>query len=119
MQPALPLPLSTPNRNLVRLTFVRGITWTGILIDIIVGIELLDFNPDLPAVIAVIVAMGIINIVSWRRLSHPRDVSHHEYLLHLLLDVIGLTLLFYFTGGATNPFITYYLVPVTIGAATL
>lgn len=119
MQPALPLPLSTPNRNLVRLTFVRGITWTGFLIAIIVGIELLDFNLDLPAVIAVIVAMGIINIVSWWRLSRPRDVSHHEYLLHLLLDVIGLTLLFYFTGGATNPFITYYLVPVTIAAATL
>ncbi|MBY5969632.1 ATP-binding protein [Halomonas denitrificans] len=119
MQAALPLPLSTPNRNLVRLTFVRGITWTGFLVAIIVGIELLDFALDVPAVIAVIVAMGVINIATWWRLGRPRDVSHHEYLLHLLLDVAGLTLLFYFTGGATNPFITYYLVPVTIAAATL
>ncbi|WP_348816063.1 ATP-binding protein [Halomonas sp. H10-59] len=119
MPAALPLPLSTPNRNLIRLTFVRGITWTGFLVAIIVGIELLDFALDVPAVIAVIVAMGLINIATWWRLGRPRDVSHHEYLIHLLLDVAGLTLLFYFTGGATNPFITYYLVPVTIAAATL
>src|SRR5690554_3265223 len=42
-----------------------------------------------------------------------------EYLLHLLADVIGLTVLFYLTGGCHNPFISYYLVPVTIAAATL
>ncbi|MGQ7248431.1 ATP-binding protein [Halomonas sp. V046] len=119
MPAALPLPLSTPNRNLVRLTFVRGITWTGFLIAIVVGIELLGFALDVPAVIAVIVAMGLINIATWWRLGRPRDVSHQEYLLHLMLDVAGLSLLFYFTGGATNPFITYYLVPVTIAAATL
>lgn len=119
MPAALPLPLSTPNRNLVRLTYVRGITWTGFLVAIIVGIELLGFMLDVPAVIAVIVAMGLINIATWWRLGWPRDVSHLEYLIHLMLDLAGLSLLFYFTGGATNPFITYYLVPVTIAAATL
>ena len=77
MPAALPLPLSTPNRNLIRLTFVRGITWTGFLVAIIVGIELLDFALDVPAVIAVIVAMGLINIATWWRLGRPRDVSHH------------------------------------------
>ncbi|MGS2743898.1 ATP-binding protein [Halomonas sp. LS-001] len=119
MPTELPLPLSTPNRNLVRLTIVRGITWTGFLLAIIIGVEALGFELEIPAVISVVIAMGLLNIATWWRLGRPRAVNHTEYLLHLLADVAGLTLLFYFTGGATNPFITYYLVPVTIAAATL
>lgn len=114
-----PLPLSTPNRNLVRLTIVRGITWTGFLVGIIVGVELLHFELAVGAVIGVILAMALINLGTWWRLGRYRAVNHEEYLAHLLADVAGLTLLFYFTGGASNPFITYYLVPVTIAAATL
>ncbi|APX93121.1 two-component sensor histidine kinase [Halomonas sp. 1513] len=119
MHPALPLPLSTPNRNLVRLTIVRGITWTGFLAAIIFGIEVIGFQLRVVPVICVIVAMGLINVATWWRLGRPRAVTDTEYLFHLLADVAGLTLLFYFTGGSTNPFITYYLVPITIAAATL
>lgn len=119
MPTALPLPLSTPNRNLVRLTIVRGITWTGFLLAIIVGIELLAFDLPVTAVVGVVISMGVLNIATWWRLGRPRAVKHIEYLSHLLADVAGLTLLFYFSGGSTNPFITYYLVPVTIAAATL
>lgn len=119
MPPTLPLPLSTPNRNLVRLTIVRGITWTGFLAAIIFGIEVIGFQLRIFPVISVIVAMGLINVATWWRLGWPRAVTDTEYLLHLLADVAGLTLLFYLTGGSTNPFITYYLVPITIAAATL
>lgn len=119
MPTALPLPLSTPNRNLVRLTIVRGITWTGFLLAIIVGVKFLAFDLPVAAVLSVVIAMGALNIATWWRLGRPRAVSHLEYLAHLLADIAGLTLLFYFSGGSTNPFITYYLVPVTIAAATL
>lgn len=119
MQSAQPLPLSTPNRNLVRLTIVRGITWTGFLAAIIFGVEVLHFDLEVAAVIGVVLMMAVINLATWWRLGRHRDVTDGEYLLHLLADVGGLTLLFYFTGGASNPFINYYLVPVTIAAATL
>ncbi|PMR74993.1 ATP-binding protein [Billgrantia endophytica] len=119
MSAAPPLPLSTPSRNLVRLTIVRGITWTGFLAAIVIGVELLHFELKVVAVIGVIVSMGLINLFTWWRLGRQWVVNHSEYVLHLLADVLGLTLLFYFTGGSTNPFINYYLVPVTIAAATL
>lgn len=119
MSTTQPLPLSTPSRNLVRLTIVRGITWTGFLAGIIVGVELLDFALPIKTVIGVVLAMALINLATWWRLGRHRAVSHGEYLTHLLADVAGLTLLFYFTGGSSNPFINYYLVPVTIAAATL
>ena len=114
-----PLPLSTPNRNLVRLTIVRGITWTGFLAAIIFGIEVLGFQLHVLPVISVIVAMGLFNVATWWRLGRPRAVTDTEYLLHWLVDIAGLSLLFYYTGGSTNPFITYLLVPLGIAAATL
>ncbi|WP_445001343.1 ATP-binding protein [Halomonas mongoliensis] len=114
-----PLPLSTPSRNLVRLTIVRGITWTGFLAGIIIGVEFLGFALQVRAVIGVVLAMALINLATWWRLGHHSAITHGEYLAHLLADVLALTLLFYYTGGSSNPFITYYLVPVTIAAATL
>ena len=114
-----PLPLSTPGRNLLRLTLVRGITWTGFLGGIIFGLEVLDFQLKVLAVFTVILAMALVNLLTWWRLSWPGPVTDKEYLLHLLADVVGLSLLFYFTGGANNPFISYFLVPLTISAATL
>lgn len=117
--PATPLPLSTPSRNLVRLTIVRGITWTGFLVAAIIGVELLHFEIEVAAVIVVIVCMGLVNLFTWWRLGRQWVVSHTEYVLHLVADIVGLTLLFYLTGGSSNPFINYYLVPVTIAAATL
>ncbi|WP_251978052.1 ATP-binding protein [Salinicola avicenniae] len=114
-----PLPLSTPNRNLVRLTIVRGITWTGFLAAIIFGIEVLEFQLHVLPIIAIIVAMGLFNVATWWRLGRPRAVTDTEYLLHWLIDIAGLSLLFYYTGGSTNPFITYLLVPLAIAAATL
>jgi len=114
-----PLPLSTPNRNLVRLTIVRGITWTGFLAAIIFGIEVLEFQLHVLPIISVIVAMGLFNVATWWRLGRPRAVTDTEYLLHWLVDIAGLSLLFYYTGGSTNPFITYLLVPLAIAASTL
>lgn len=114
-----PLPLSTPGRNLLRLTLVRGITWTGFLGGVIFGLEVLNFQLNVIAVFSVILVMALVNLLTWWRLSWPRPVTDTEYLLHLLTDVMGLSLLFYLTGGATNPFISYFLVPLTISAATL
>ncbi len=114
-----PLPLSTPGRNLMRLTLVRGITWTGFLIGILLGLEVFGFELNVVAVFAIIMTMALINLLTWWRISWPRPVADTEYLLHLLADIIGLTLLFYHTGGANNPFISYFLVPLTISAATL
>ena len=39
--------------------------------------------------------------------------------MQLLIDVLALSTLLYFSGGSTNPFISLYLLPLTIAAATL
>ena len=45
--------------------------------------------------------------------------SEKHFFTQLMLDVFFISLFVYSTGGATNPFVTYFLVPLSIGAATL
>ncbi|MFC0268441.1 ATP-binding protein [Kushneria aurantia] len=109
---------TTPARNLVRLTVARGISWTCFLLVVIFGIEVLDFQLRIVPIIAIIVIMGLFNVATWWRLGHPRPITDLEYLIHLLIDIAGLTLIFYFTGGPTNPAIAYYVIPIAMAAAT-
>jgi len=46
-------------------------------------------------------------------------VSDKELSLQLLGDLIALTLLFYFTGGYSNPLVWMYLLPLTVAAVAL
>lgn len=59
------------------------------------------------------------NLASLTVLRRRTDISHAELFLALLFDVLALTALLYLSGGATNPFITLYLVQVALGAVLL
>ena len=53
------------------------------------------------------------------RLRRKLPVSSVEFFAQLMVDVFALTALLYFSGGSTNPFISLYLLPLTIAAAAL
>jgi two-component system sensor histidine kinase RegB len=53
------------------------------------------------------------------RLQTGFTIRNGEILVQLLLDIAGITSLFFFTGGASNPFIWFYLMPLIIAATTL
>ncbi|MBB3102047.1 ATP-binding protein [Azomonas macrocytogenes] len=62
---------------------------------------------------------GVLCLGSAIRLRGPWPVTEVEYAMHLGVDLLIHGVLLYFTGGSTNPFVSYYLVPLTIAAATL
>ncbi len=62
---------------------------------------------------------GVFCLVSALRLQGPWPVTEVEYGAQLAFDLLIHSVLLYFTGGSTNPFVSYYLVPLTIAAATL
>ncbi|TBR41410.1 HAMP domain-containing histidine kinase [Marinomonas agarivorans] len=68
---------------------------------------------------AVIAVYALINGILWIQLRNPTLPGPRSYLLQLLLDVGELSILFYLTGGSDNPFIFYYLVPISIAAVVL
>jgi|SaaInlV_100m_DNA_5_1039725.scaffolds.fasta_scaffold05628_3 two-component system, sensor histidine kinase RegB len=53
------------------------------------------------------------------RSGQQKLVSEPAYGLNLTLEIIGFSILIYLSGGATNPFVFYYLVPLAVGVATL
>jgi two-component system sensor histidine kinase RegB len=53
------------------------------------------------------------------RLRTSWPVTELEYALQLACDLVIHSALLYFSGGSTNPFVSYYLVPLTIAAVTL
>jgi len=73
--------------------------------------------PLLPLII-VISIYGAVNIVSWLMLRHRLAIAINTFFLQLLIDVITLTVILYFTGGSTNPFVSLLLLPLVIVAAT-
>ncbi|MEM0953611.1 MAG: ATP-binding protein [Pseudomonadota bacterium] len=71
------------------------------------------------ALTALLVALSLITFASFLRLRGPWPVTDVEYFVQLALDSLALTALLYFSGGGSNPFVTYYLLPVVISAALL
>jgi two-component system, sensor histidine kinase RegB len=106
-------------QHLLQLTIIRslllGVLWSVFLASVWLNkIELPYRNVAL-----VLVTMTVIHGITFLRLSKLSSITSFEFFAQLILDVFCLNLLFYFSGGATNPFISYLLVPVCISAATL
>lgn len=66
-----------------------------------------------------LVFMGALNLLTYVRLKKNLPVTQLEFFVQLLLDLLCLSLVFYSSGGANNPFISYFLVPICVSAATL
>lgn len=71
---------------------------------------------DMFTIIAVLVGL---NLLSLLRLKTGASVTNAELFLALVLDVAALTLQLYLSGGATNPFISLFLLQVTLSAVLL
>ncbi|MGH8233996.1 MAG: ATP-binding protein [Rhodanobacteraceae bacterium] len=78
-------------------------------------------NVELPRLelAAGILVLVLATPVAFWRLRQPWPVSEREALCHLGFDMLLLGWALYFTGGASNPFITLLLAPVALSAAAL
>ena len=70
-------------------------------------------------IILTIGALALWNVLGVRDLYSDRRVQHGEIALHLVVDVAAFTSILYFTGGYTNPFVSLYLLPISLAAASL
>lgn len=70
-------------------------------------------------VIASLLVLALLTVLSLWRTAKPWPVADKEFLLQLLLDISGWSILMYLTGGANNPFISYFIVPIVVSAAVL
>lgn len=119
---ALPLaPEAGANRrNLVRLCLLRGV----LVVALVLAAALVNWLGGIPLhrdggiLLAVLLFTGV-NLWTLWRLRRGHAVGEAGLFLQLVVDVLLMTLVLYRTGGATNPFVSWYLVPLTIAAAIL
>ncbi|MCC2637386.1 MAG: ATP-binding protein [Moraxellaceae bacterium] len=107
-------------RNLVRLCLLRGVLVLALLLatGLVFLLQGIPLYRDGGLVLAVLLFTGFNFWTLWR-LRRGVSVGEAGIFLQLVVDVLLMTLVLYRTGGATNPFVSYYLVPLTIAAATL
>ena len=112
-------PISPQLRNLRRVVLLRTIE-IGVQVAVI-ATAVYALGIALPANILFKLTTGLafVNLLTWWRLSQPWPVTDVELVSHLFVDIGVLTALLYFSGGSTNPFITLYLLPLSIAAAIL
>lgn len=79
------------------------------------------FGVQLPVVplLSVMGLHALFNVLTGWRVRRNPPVQHIEITVQLLVDLSALSALLYFTGGATNPFVSFYLPALAIAAAML
>lgn len=120
-----PAPLITPAidttgrdnmRQLINLRWlaVIGQCATILIVQFVMGVAL----PVLP-MLGVVAMLVLLNIFSLWQLPRRATISNGRLFASLLVDVAALTALLYQSGGATNPFISLFLLQVVLGAVLL
>ncbi|MFA7387524.1 MAG: ATP-binding protein [Thiohalobacteraceae bacterium] len=102
-----------------RLSLLRNFALIAQSVTVLATHYALEIRLPLGPMFAVISALGLFNLAAWVRLERPWPVTRLEFLGHLLVDVVALTLLLYLSGGSTNPFVSLFLLPITIAAISL
>ena len=109
---------SATRLNMHRLIMLRCVVMVCLSV-VIFGLRQVSIPlPVLPLSLA-IAALGLLNILAWWRLRQTQQTAQRELLMQLLGDIAALSVLFYFSGGYSNPFIWMYLLPITVAAVAL
>jgi len=107
------------SKNLQRLFLLRNIALVAQCVTFALVHWVLEMQLPWTEMVAVAILLAALNLATWVRLRRNWPVSSIEFFAQLLVDVFALSALLYFSGGSTNPFISLYLLPLTIAAAAL
>jgi two-component system sensor histidine kinase RegB len=116
---AMPPPEATAYRNYYRLFMLRNAEIICIGLGIIIASFQFDIELPLQHLLIIVGLIVGLNLYTWVRLRTGSHFGNHEIFILMLLDVAGLTAVFLQTGGASNPFVWFYLLPLMIAATIL
>ena len=112
-------PDETARRMLRRLFLLRNITILGAGLAVGIAHSAFDLAIPLRALFTTLALLTLLNVFTLVRCRTGGLIGNTEIFTQMLLDIAGLTSLFYFSGGATNPLVWFYLLPLMIAATIL
>lgn len=104
--------------NLQRLSAIRAVVLAGQLSALLYFSAVRPLGLPTAELALLLLVFALITLQGWWR-QWRSAISSREFFANLMADSTLFTLLLYFSGGASNPFISYYLIPITIAAITL
>jgi two-component system, sensor histidine kinase RegB len=118
MQSITPLLSSATRHNMQRLIVFRNVVITCLVL-LVIGLSYTTIQLESTPLFFSITGLGLLNAFAWWRLRHTQQTSEYELLIQLFGDVAVYSIIFYFSGGYSNPIIWIYLLPITIAAVAL
>ncbi len=106
-------------KNLSLLWWLRNIAIIGQAVTIFLTTHWLEIPLATGPMWGIIGLLAVVNVYGFIRLRQNSGVSQNELLAHLLGDIMALYGLLYFSGGASNPFASLFIVQVVIAAIVL
>ena len=112
-------PDAANRKNLLLLIQLRWLAVAGQVLTILVTQYWFDIPLPLGEMAGVVVFLVGLNIFSLLALRGQRPISNAQLFVALIFDMAALTTQLYLSGGASNPFVSLYLLQITLGAALL
>ncbi|AIT06566.1 histidine kinase [Sphingomonas taxi] len=113
-----PAPEDAAARNMRLLVLLRWMAVGGQAAAILIVHYGLGIHLPVVAMGVVLAALVMLNAMTW--LGHPHwPVTNFQLFGSLACDVVALSVQLYLSGGASNPFVSLYLLQVVMGAVLL
>jgi two-component system sensor histidine kinase RegB len=111
--------LSASASNLQRLAIIRSLLLAVLSGLVVYAYHWLGLPLNFTGLLSTLLILTVITTLTLWRCQQAWPVTDYEFFGQLLIDIGGLSILLYLSGGATNPFVSYYLVPLCISALVL
>ncbi|MGR9114903.1 MAG: ATP-binding protein [Gammaproteobacteria bacterium] len=115
----LPKTEISARQNLKWLFILRNLMLASEAVLIIISARGLSIRLPQEQLWLVLLSIGSVNLYTWMRLKTEDRVTEVEIFSQLVIDVLGIASLLYLTGGASNPIIWVFLLPLIITAIML
>ena len=106
-------------QNMLQLIHLRWIAVAGQVVTILAVHFSFGFKLPLAAMMLTLAALVSLNLFSLLRLKRAEPLGPYDLFVALALDALALTVQLFFSGGATNPFTTLYLLHVILATVLL
>lgn len=115
-----PAPNALPQHEILRrLMWMRVIAITGQFSAVATAHWGLGIALPLAPMLTVIFLLAAFNAWTWWSLRKARLAGNGTLFIQLFVDLLALSSLLFFSGGATNPFVSVYLPALAVAAAIL
>ena len=117
--PSPVLPTVDARHSLRWLFVLRNLMIVGEALVILISIYGLNLPLKEVPLWGILTFLAVFNWWTWLRLTADDGIYENEIFVQLSCDVLAITAILYFTGGATNPIAWFFLLPLIIAATLL